>query len=723
MAAVMASVVPLGQSQPMIEFALAYAAIGWAVFPVQWVEQSVDQQTGEIENRCSCRSSECERVGKHPLTHRGFQDATTSPEQIRAWWGKWPMANIGVATGDACWVLDIDLRADKNGHLTVEALEREHGLLPDTQIARSQAGGRHYFFAGSSIVQCSKEKLGPGVDVRGVGGYIIVEPSRISGTYAFEDWDVLAGELPHLAPAPAWLLELVTGVSHPRGSEPIGERHAPPETLDDLRSALAWLDCANYQSWIDVGLALKALGDNGFWLWDEWSRAYDGYNFQQIRQKWHSFKPTSINYESIFARASARGWQNPRSKDAIGEKARQASEERAEQAAKTISARAFSLRDPSTIEPRDWLYKRIFIRRYVTGTFAPGAAAKTQINLYDLVTMACGFDLSTRAPLKRGALRVWYINVEDDMEEIERRLAAICLHYGVTDADLGGRLFVDTDREGRYLIAETSREGVIVRKAVVDSILAQVEANRIDLLLIDPLVGMHAVSENSNPEMNRVIAQLRRVAEEGACGVHVIHHVRKGSDGEEVSVEDGRGASAIKDACRAVRTLTPMSEKEANDFGVPLEKRRYYIWANHSGKPNLAPPVAARDWYFLEDVGLGNARPNRDEDRIGVPTPWQTPSPFDGVSLDDCRRIWAAINSVADPLVCLRESSQSVAWIGVLICDRLGWERSDESARAQAKRIVSEWEACHVLELVKVRDAKKGRDVPCYRLGSAAKLN
>jgi hypothetical protein len=716
----MAAVVPIGQSRPMLEYALAYAALGWPVFPVHWVDQSVDKETGEITNRCSCHSGACERVGKHPLTARGFQDAATDPESIRAWWGKWPMANIGVATGAQCWVLDIDFRSDKNGHLTVEALEREHGLLPDTQTARSQSGGRHYFFAGDASVQCSKEKVGPGVDVRGSGGYIIVEPSRIDGTYAFDDWDVLAGEAPSLAPAPNWLLEIVTGSPRAAASAPIGERFAPPETLDDLRAALAWLDCSNYQSWIDIGHALKPLGDNGFWLWDEWSRPYPGYNFQQIRQKWHSFKPTSINYESIFARAAARGWQNPRARGAApAAKAAQPAPE----PSRPIDARPFKLRDPATIEPRDWLYKRIFIRRYVTGTFAPGAAAKTQINLYDLVTMACGFNLDTRKPLKRGPLRVWYINVEDDMEEIERRLAAICLHYGITDDELGGRLFVDTDREGRYLVAETSREGVIVRRAVVDAILAQISERGIDLLLVDPLVGLHAVSENSNPEMNRVIAQLRRVAEEGDCGVHVIHHVRKGSDGDEVSVEDGRGASAIKDACRAVRTLTPMSEKEAADFGVPIEKRRFYVWANHSGKPNLAPPMATRDWYFLRDVGLGNARPDRDEDRIGVPTPWDTPSPFDGVSLDDCRRIWAAIGAVSDPLACLRDSSQSVAWIGALICDRLGWDRSDESSRAQARRIVTEWASCQVLELVKVRDVKKGRDVPCYRLGPAAKLD
>jgi hypothetical protein len=390
---------------------------------------------------------------------------------------------------------------------------------------------------------------------------------------------------------------------------------------------------------------------------------------------------------------------------------------------RAITAAAFRLRDPSTIEPRDWLYKRIFIRGYVTGTFAPGAAAKTQMSLFDMVTMACGFDLATREPLRRGPLTVWYINVEDDREEIERRLAAICLHYRITDAELAGRLLVDTDREGRYLVAETTRHGVVVQEVVVSAILEQVKAHKVDLVVADPLVGMHAVSENSNPEMNRVIAQLRRVAEQGNCGVHVVHHVRKGGDGEEVSAEDGRGASAIKDACRAIRTITPMSEKEAADFGISAERRRFYIWCNPSGKPNLAPPIAAREWFMLEDVGLGNGRADRDEDRIGVPVKWSPPSAFDGISLEDCRRIWVVVGSISAPLTEARSNAQSPAWLGWRVLKTLGWATSDIQSVSQIKRLLSSWLAGSVLEEYRVSDGQKGRDVPCLRLGSAAKLD
>ena len=72
-----------------IEMALMYAGKGWHVFPLHTV---IDGTT------CDCRRS-CPKPGKHPRTANGFKDATTDETQIRKWWGMWPDANIGIATG------------------------------------------------------------------------------------------------------------------------------------------------------------------------------------------------------------------------------------------------------------------------------------------------------------------------------------------------------------------------------------------------------------------------------------------------------------------------------------------------------------------------------------------------------------------------------------------------------------------------------------------------
>ena len=54
----------------------------------------------------------CEPGAKRPLTYNGFWEATTDMRRIKAWWDRWPAANVGVPTGkrSGLLVLDIDLR-------------------------------------------------------------------------------------------------------------------------------------------------------------------------------------------------------------------------------------------------------------------------------------------------------------------------------------------------------------------------------------------------------------------------------------------------------------------------------------------------------------------------------------------------------------------------------------------------------------------------------------
>src|SRR5207247_8069460 len=86
-----------------------------------------------------------------------------------------------------------------------------HGPLPDTPHVLTGGGGTHIYLAHpGSTVACSAGKLGPGLDVRGGGGYVVAPPSlHISGhPYA---WEIGFGpDEIGLAAAPSWLLDLMT---------------------------------------------------------------------------------------------------------------------------------------------------------------------------------------------------------------------------------------------------------------------------------------------------------------------------------------------------------------------------------------------------------------------------------------------------------------------------------------------------------------------------------
>ena len=142
----------------------------------------------------------CEPGGKRPLTRNGFWDATTDTRRISAWWGRWPLANVGVPTGgrSGLLVLDVDLR--DGGFESLASLEKT-APLPGTSRARTGGGGMHVFFrypAGQEV-RNSAGVLGPGLDVRGEGGYVVVPPSRTRGPYGWID-----RSLPTEA---AWLLD------------------------------------------------------------------------------------------------------------------------------------------------------------------------------------------------------------------------------------------------------------------------------------------------------------------------------------------------------------------------------------------------------------------------------------------------------------------------------------------------------------------------------------
>ena len=83
--------------------ALDYALKGWPVFPLHSIGP---------DGICTCGQPDCGSPGKHPRTSKGFHDATTDPEQIRAWWKTWPAANVGIRTGaeSGVFALDVDSR-------------------------------------------------------------------------------------------------------------------------------------------------------------------------------------------------------------------------------------------------------------------------------------------------------------------------------------------------------------------------------------------------------------------------------------------------------------------------------------------------------------------------------------------------------------------------------------------------------------------------------------
>ena len=172
--------------------------------------------TSEGRLRCSCGKSQCPAPAKHPhgkLAPRGLLSATTEPGILKHWFAVTaPQANLGVVTNKLV-VLDVDPRHD--GDASLRNLERNHQPLPLTWRSLTGGGGEHVIFSCPAGVNVSSSQahdggaLGPGIDVRARGGYVIAPPSRhASGRNYYWSVDHHPADVP-LAEPPPWLLALL----------------------------------------------------------------------------------------------------------------------------------------------------------------------------------------------------------------------------------------------------------------------------------------------------------------------------------------------------------------------------------------------------------------------------------------------------------------------------------------------------------------------------------
>jgi hypothetical protein len=346
-----------------------------------------------------------------------------------------------------------------------------------------------------------------------------------------------------------------------------------------------------------------------------------------------------------------------------------------------ILATPYTWTEPENIPAREFLYGRRLIRKYATATIAPGGVGKTALEVAEVLSMVSGRPL---LGVQTPQLRVWLWSLEDPREEMTRRIQATAKHFGVMEAEIGDRLYLDSGREHPLVIAEAMRNGFVICRPVVDAIIAQLKERAIDVLIIDPFVSCHRVTENDNNAIDAVTKAWARVADAANCAVELVHHVRKGE--QEITVESARGGGSFGDACRMVRVINRMTEQQGKDAGV--DNHRLYF-RTYLDKNNLAPPADKSDWYKLVSVALGNGPlgPNvAGGDSIGVVTRWEWPDATKGLSARDFEVAAAAIQAGK-----WRADVQAKQWVGRAVAKALRFDLDDRADKAAVKQLVQYW--------------------------------
>jgi hypothetical protein len=275
----------------------------------------------------------------------------------------------------------------------------------------------------------------------------------------------------------------------------------------------------------------------------------------------------------------------------------------------------FAAFDFTTLEMRQWLYGRHYMRGIASATISPGGGGKTSLELLEAILMATARPLLGEQPSER--LRVWYHNGEDGTAELNRRIAAICIKYGIDPHELEGWLFVTSGLEMPIKIASGTHEAKL-DKVVARLIVDGIRQREIDVLTLDPLITLHSLSEAGNHMMDPVIRTFSSIANELNVSTELAHHTRKKGVGQdEYSTADARGASAIIDAVRSARILNSLNDKDAKLLGVEDEIERLSYFRLDRGKANMTKRGGA-SYYRFVGIELPNGVDGRPGDDVGT---------------------------------------------------------------------------------------------------------
>lgn len=275
--------------------------------------------------------------------------------------------------------------------------------LPGYVEASPSANGLHAVGYGGPFAALGSNASG--IEAYAGGRFFTVTGKRLGNNTPADLADFVEAELrPRHAPA--------RGVSEPAAAPGPPLVIVTPKLLDELRDALAHIEVPDvYGEWIDIGHALKTLGDAGRDLWHDWSATSALYDPDQAEAKWMGFKPERTGYAAVFAEAQRRGWRNPAARADHGHAPGRLSEE--------DLALAFARENEAGLRYcaawGQWLFWD-GVRWVVDKTLL----AKDQVR--DLCRRAAADSANERASVTLGLART--VNAVEHLARTDRRLAA-----------------------------------------------------------------------------------------------------------------------------------------------------------------------------------------------------------------------------------------------------------------------------------------------------------
>jgi hypothetical protein len=616
--------------QTPLDAALDYYDRGLMPIPVHRV---IAHREGKPICSCGARDG-CASPGKHPtMTWSQFQKRRPPREEVADWWsGDRARYGVGILTGSASgniFVLDVDVGPGKDGDDSLRALQMTHGDLPETAEVRTGGGGLHLYFRappGVAVVRNSASKLGPGLDIRGEGGFVVAPPSmHASGQPYVWSWTNTLAE--GIADAPAWLLDLVRAesaigatprdrvASSPPVASPVGAGSLGvlPPAVEDGRE--------EYMRDTVFAVALELTGENGAWptaeevyevAWPQFLRRVDlsrpgritrDNAEQEMRAKCNQIAAKAESggmgaLEDVVASYQAKRREQPR--QGPGNRQEEAAgASRQEQAETPRPPTHFPLVYADEIHAGDAaldFVEGLLVEGGMSVWYGDSNVGKTFALLDVAIHVALGRPWRGRE-VDQGA--VVYCALEG-IAGIRNRIAAWLKHYGITP-----------DRRALPLVVIPSAINMLDPQADVPGLIQSVQAAEAELgrpvkmLCLDTLSrALAGGNENSPEDMGALVRSSDLVRQSTGSHLAYVHHsgkdTAKGARGHsllraatdtEIEISRAEGSEV------SVMRVTKQRELESGD-DVAFRLEVVTLGVNRRGKPltscvAVEPPVEA----------------------------------------------------------------------------------------------------------------------------------
>ncbi len=495
----------------MLGEALDLASMGFRVLPVYPFH----------DGRCSCMA--CSSPGKHPRHANWPARATDNSDVIKLWWSQHATDGIGIATGRGVAVIDIDGASGREAFAEL--------CDGSSWLARTGSGGSHHYFSTVEPISNSVRKLGPEIDVRGDGGFVVAPPSpHKSGNYY--EWVSKQGSLPPLPPS------ILEGIHREEVRE-----FKPSEFGDDGLAVWPW------------GLVSEGDGRNNRMA------SFVGSLLRQGVSPEDTYGAARQANETYCLPPMPEGELGTILRSIVGREERRCRAEgrptpwNMNVEVPVRKTGRFHLIKASTLKymPVDWIWEKRIAAGKITVIDGDPGTGKSGLTLDVAARLSRGSQWPDGSPAYAASDTI-VINGEDDPNDtIMPRLVA-------AGADCE-RVHVVTGDQNRLPSLPDSLGDL-------EELVTSVQAR---LLIIDPIMAFLSttISSSSDQEVRRALTPLAAMASRTGCAVIVVRHLNKKV--EHSALQRGGGSMGIIGAARLGFLLTKDKTQKGRSILSPTK--------------------------------------------------------------------------------------------------------------------------------------------------------